>query len=188
MITSKKKLQEFILSDNNWLKTESIKSKIIERVANYPSYALRKYLQFLRKQEYYINTAKGNKVKGLLGLYFEGKKNRLGMRLGIEIGPNCFGKGLQIYHVGSIIVNSAVKAGENVKLHGANCIGNNGKSNAVPKLGNNVDVGYGAVVIGGIEIADNVKIGANAVVLDSILEEGCTVVGIPAKIVRRDME
>lgn len=188
MINSKRELYEFVLADNNWLRPVSIKEKIIERVANYPSYSLRKYLLFLRKQEYYINTANGNKLKGLLGLYFEGKKNRLGMRLGIEIGPNCFGKGLQIYHVGSIIVNPAVRAGENIKLHGANCIGNNGKTDAVPKLGNNVDIGYGAVIIGDIEIADNVIIGANAVVIESILEEGCTVVGIPAKIVSRNME
>lgn len=188
MIVSKKKFYEFVLADNNWGKPVSIKERIVERVVNYPSYILRQYLLFLRKQEYYVNTADNNKIKGLLGLYYERKKNNLGIQLGIEIGPNCFEKGLQIYHVGSIIVNPAVKAGENVKLHGANCIGNNGKSNAVPKLGNNIDIGYGAVIIGDIEIADNVKIGANAVVLESILEEGCTVVGIPAKIVKRDVE
>ena len=149
---------------------------------------LRKYLYYLRKQEYYINTAKGNKVKGILGLYYERKKNSLGIRLGIEIGPNCFEKGLQIYHTGSIIVNSDVKAGENVKLHGNNCIGNNGISEKVPKIGNNVDIGYGAVLIGDIVIANNVKIGANAVVNHSILEDGCTVVGIPAKIIKKSME
>lgn len=181
LITSKRELDEFILSDNNWLRPVSIKEKIIERVANYPSYSLRKYLQFLRKQEYYINTANSNKLKGFLGLYFEGKKNRMGVRLGIEIGPNCFGKGLQIYHVGSIIVNPVVRAGENIKLHGANCIGNNGKTDAVPKLGNNVDIGYGAVIIGDIEIADNVIIGANAVVNCSILKPGSVVVGVPAR-------
>lgn len=181
LITSKRELYEFLLADNNWLRPVKVKEKFIERVANYPSYALRKYLKFLRKQEYYINTARGNKLKGLLGIYFEGKKNRMGMRLGIEIGPNCFEKGLQIYHVGSVIVNPAVRAGENIKLHGSNCIGNNGKNNEVPKIGNNVDIGYGAVVIGGIEIADNVTIGANAVVNRSILEPGSVVVGVPAR-------
>lgn len=185
MITSKKELYEYIAADNDWFRPKSSKERIIEWLANYPSYALRKYLYSLRKQEYYINTANGNKLKGFLGLYYERKKNKLGIRLGIEIGPNCFGKGLQIYHIGSIIVNPAVRAGENCKLHGGNCIGNNGKTQEVPQIGNNVDIGYGAVVIGNIMISDNVKIGANAVVNRSVLEEGCTSVGIPSQIVRK---
>ena len=181
MITSKIELKEYISADNDWLRPVGIKQKVIERFVRYPSFALRKYLLYLRKQEYYINTANGNRIKGLLGLYFERKKNSLGNQLGIEIGPNCFGKGLQIYHIGSIIVNPAVRAGENVKLHGGNCIGNNGISKSVPRLGNNVDIGYGAVLIGNIEIADNAKIGANAVVNKSFLEAGSVIVGVPAK-------
>ena len=111
MITSKKDLMEYIKADNQWLIPVTIKEKVIECVASYPSRILRKYLRYLRKQEYYINTANGSKWKGLLAVYYEGRKNRLGTRLGIEIGPNCFGKGLNIYHSGSIIVNPAVRAG-----------------------------------------------------------------------------
>ena len=66
-------------------------------------------------------------------------------------------------------------------MHGGNCIGNNGLTEAVPHIGNRVDIGYGAVIIGDVEIADDVKIGANAVVNKSILEPGCTVVGVPAR-------
>lgn len=183
MITSKKEFCEYVQADNTWLRPTNIKGEIVERFACYPSYALRKYLYYLRKQEYYINTARGNKFKGIMGIYYERKKNKLGIRLGIEIGPNCFGKGLQIYHIGSIIVNSNVRAGENCKLHGGNCIGNNGKTLEAPCLGNNVDIGYGAAIIGPIEIADDVKIGANAVVNSSVLEKGKTCVGIPAKVI-----
>lgn len=184
MITSKEELKDFLALDNNWFLPTSFKERVVERVAKYPTFVLRKYVLYLRKQEYFVNTAGKSKIKGLLGLYYERKKNDLGMRLGIEIGPNCFGKGLQIYHSGSIIVNPNVRAGDNIKLHGDNCIGNNGKTEGVPRIGNNVDIGYGAVLIGDIAIADNVKIGANAVVNQSILEEGCTVVGVPAKIVK----
>ena len=134
----------------------------------------------LRKQEYYINTAKGNKIKGFMGLYYERKKNKLGLRLGIEISPNSFGKGLQIYH-GNIVINNNVKAGENCKLHGFNCIGNNGKTSDAPILGDNIDLGVGAVIIGNVSIANNVTIGANAVVNRSISDENSTYVGIPAK-------
>lgn len=184
MITSRENLSEYIESDNNWLRPKSFKERLIEKNVKYPSYVLRRYLLYLRKQEYFINTCH-NRISGLLGLYYERKKNMLGNKIGLEIGPNCFGKGLQVYHIGSIIVNHSVKAGENVKLHGGNCIGNNGITDDVPIIGNNVDIGYGAVLIGGIKIADNVTIAANAVVNKSVLEEGCTVAGVPAKIVKR---
>lgn len=184
MILSKKDLIEYIEADNQWLIPTTNKEKVIECFTSYPSHILRKYLRYLRKQEYYINTANGSKWKGFLAIYYEGKKNRLGIRLGLEIGPNCFEKGLNLYHSGSIVINPAVRAGENCSLHGANCIGNNGLTEDVPKLGNEVDLGYGAVIIGNVEIADGVKIGANALVNQSVLEPGCTVAGVPAKIVK----
>lgn len=186
MIASKDDLNCYIAADNRFLIPGNLKSKIVADFASYPTQSIKRYLRYLRKQEYYINTAKGSKIKGLLGLLYERKKNRLGMRLGIEIGPNCFGKGLSIWHAGSIVVNSNVRAGDNCTLHGANCIGNNGKTQEVPRIGKNVDFGYGAVIIGDIEIVDNVKIGANAVVNKSVTEPGCTVVGIPARVICKD--
>lgn len=184
MIRSKKELSEYIRADNDWLLPERMKEKMITSFVCYPSKSLKRFLFYLRKQEYYINTAEGNRVKGLLNLYYERKKNKLGLKLGIEIGPNCFGKGLNLYHGGSIVVNPAVRAGENCSLHGGNCIGNNGISKEVPHLGNNVDIGYGAVLIGGITIADDIKIGANAVVNRSFTEPGVTIAGVPAKVVK----
>lgn len=181
MIRSKKELQEYIERDNAVLTVAGLKWKLIECYAAYPMYYLRKYLKYLRLQEFYINTAGKNKLKGLIALHFERKKNRLGIRLGIEIGPNSFGKGLCIWHAGNIVINPNARIGENCVLHGANCVGNNGKTEGTPRIGNNVDIGYGAVVIGDIEIADNVTIGANAVVNRSVLEPGCTIAGIPAK-------
>ena len=184
MIRTKQDLYEYIMSDNVMYRSRTLKYKLISRFCHYTSYELERYLYNLRKQEYYINTANGNKVKGILGLYYERKVNKLGNRLGIEIGPNCFGKGLSVYHIGSIIINPAVKAGDNCKLHGANCIGNNGKTQGVPRIGNNVDIGYGAVVIGDIEIADDVVIGANAVINKSVLVPGSVVVGIPGNTIK----
>lgn len=183
MIENKKDLKEYLKLDNPWLCPQGTKEQIIEHIGAYPTAAFRKYLRLLRKQEYYINTAKGSKLKWLLSLICEGRKNRLGMRLGIEMGPNCFGKGLNLYH-SNVVINPAVRAGDNCSLHGANCIGNNGLTAGVPKLGNNVDVGYGAIIIGDITVADGVKIGANAVVNRSVTEPGCTVAGVPAKIVK----
>ena len=53
-----------------------------------------------------------------------------------------------------------------------------------PTLQNNVMVGTGARVLGPINIGNNVKIGASAVVLKDVADN-VTVVGIPAKIVQK---
>ena len=180
MIKTKKELKEYIQADNNWLLAKTLKDKLVSKIASYPTRVLKKYLKYLRKQEYYLNTGKGFRA-----IYYEGKKNRLGLKLGIEIGPNVFGKGLNLYHAGNIVINPAVRVGANCSLHGGNCIGNNGITQDVPVIGDNVDIGFGAVIIGGITIASNVKIGANAVVNRSITEENCVVAGVPAKIVKR---
>lgn len=180
MINSKEELKEYISADNAWYDPSNTKGRLIASMVHYSGWRLKKYLYYLRKQEYYVNTANGNKLKGFMGLFYERRKNILGEKLGIEIGPNCFGKGLQIHHA-SIVVNSSVRAGENCILHGGNCIGNNGFAQEVPKLGNNVDVGYGAILIGDIQIADDCVIGANAFVNHSFVDRGSTIVGVPAR-------
>lgn len=96
-----------------------------------------------------------------------------------------FGEGLKIWH-GNVIINGNAVLGDNVIFHGNNCIGNNNSSSA-PQIGNNVNIGYGAVVIGDIKIADDVKIGACSLVNKDILEKGAVVVGIPAKIIRQNI-
>ena len=56
-----------------------------------------------------------------------------------------------------------------------------------PHIGNNVDIGAGAKVIGRITIGNNVNIGANAVVLDDIPDNSIAV-GIPARVIPRSPE
>ncbi|MCD8236262.1 MAG: hypothetical protein LUD00_06335 [Prevotellaceae bacterium] len=48
-----------------------------------------------------------------------------------------------------------------------------------------MDIGQNAQVLGKVSIADAVKIGAGAIVVNSVLEEGVTLVGVPAKIIRK---
>ena len=186
MIKTKQELKDYIAADNKWYCQNSRKWRIIDAFTSTPYYSLKKYLKYLRTYEYYYNNSRGSKWNTYLGYYYLRKKNRLGARLGVEIGPNCFGKGLSIWHGGSIVVNPNVKAGENCVLHGANCIGNNGKTDGCPKLGDNVELGYGAVIIGDVTIADNTVIGANAVVNRPIEQEGGTYVGVPGKRLLRE--
>lgn len=52
-------------------------------------------------------------------------------------------------------------------------------------IGKNCLLGAGCCVLGDITIGNNVKIGANAVVLENV-PDNCTVVGVPAKIIKRE--
>lgn len=116
MIESKKELSEYIKADDDWLIPKQCKDKIVSSFACYLTKSLKKFLYYLRKQEYYINTSQGKLFKGLLNLYLERKKNKLGLKLGIEIGPNCFGKGLNLYNSESItIIISRMSFIENCK-------------------------------------------------------------------------
>lgn len=180
MIKTKEDLKEYIKSDNSWYTTTGWKSRMIDFISSDNRRTLKKFLILLRKSEYHLNNTEGSRYHTYLYWYYEGRKNRLGRKLGIEIYPNCFGKGLEIWHAGGIVVNPAVKAGENCVLHGGNCIGNKGSINVNPVLGNNVDIGFGASIVGDVYVADNTVIGANAVVVKSVNERGKIVVGVPA--------
>jgi serine O-acetyltransferase len=98
------------------------------------------------------------------------------------LGRNAdLGPGFVILHSIGVVIHSNVRAGRNlVVYHGVTLGAEHGKT---PVLGDNVYIGAGAKVIGGVHIGSNVRIGANAVVTKDI-PDGATVVGIPARIIR----
>jgi serine O-acetyltransferase len=100
----------------------------------------------------------------------------------VVIGRNAeIGPGLVIVHSIGIVINSNVKAGKNLVIEHGVTIG--AEKNRSPILGDNVFIGAGAKIIGGIKIGSDVKIGANAVVTKD-LPDGATAVGVPARIVK----
>lgn len=139
-----------------------------------------RYIKYLRKCEYYYNNRKKSAWAKVMYIWYRRRKNTLGSRIGVEIWENSFGKGLVIHHNGNIVVNRECRVGENCELHGDNCLGNAGVGANVPTIGDNVNIGVGAKVVGKITLADNIKIGANAVVNKSFYESEITLVGIPA--------
>lgn len=139
-----------------------------------------KYMVLLRKEEYLIKKMKSNKLYFMIFLINRRKKNKLGLKLGMNIPPNVFDRGLLIYHANGIVINKNAKVGKNCKLHGQVCIGNNGKTEIAPILGDNVDIGIGAKIIGEVKIANNIVIGSNSVVTKNFEENGITILGIPA--------
>ena len=93
-----------------------------------------------------------------------------------EIGP-----GLRIHHFGNIFIHSGVKIGSNCTLRQGVTIGNRHEGGGVPVLGDHVELGAYAQVLGEIRIGDGARIGALSVVLQDV-PPGATAVGIPAKI------
>lgn len=154
------------------------KERILEWLIRPEQYYIRRFLRFLRQEERYTFSSPNK----LLAFWYKGRKNRLGSRLGFIIGAGCFDEGLTIWHYGSIIVNPKARIGKNCQIHGNCCIGNlRPDSQDSPIIGDNVDIGQGAQILGGIRIANNVRIGAGSIVIKDVLTEGATVVGIPGK-------
>ena len=119
---------------------------------------------------------------GVKSIYFIKKLSRLRAITGIELNPNCAGPGIHISH-GKIVVGSIAKLGKNCKILSDVTIGGQGRYDrcGAPQIGDRVFIGSGAKIIGNITIADDVVIGANSVVIHSIMEAGITVAGNPAQ-------
>lgn len=160
----------------------SFKEKLLNWLIRPERYYIDRYVSFLRKEEHYTF----NKRNSIMAFWYKARKNRLGSRLGFIISAGCFGEGLQIEHYGSIIVNPKARIGRNCKIHGNCCIGSTGGyPDDSPVIGDNVDIGQGGQILGGIRIADNVKIGAGAVVVKDVLTPGVTVVGVPGHVIEK---
>ncbi len=147
------------------------------------SYEIFRWIKELRISEYYAKERdeKGGLLNKVRCLFHGRKMTKYGNALGYFISTGVLGKDVKIFHRGNVIINYRSVIGDGCKLHGDNCIGNNGSTTDCPVLGKNVDVGIGAKIIGGVTIADDIKIGANAVVTKSFLEPGITIAGVPAK-------
>lgn len=140
-----------------------------------------RYLKYMRYEQYYHNK-KGILAKILL-LYNKRRKNLLGRKLGgYEMRGDNIGAGLRLYHNGNIIIHGNAIIGKKCKIHGGSvCIGNNGYDNSCPVIGDNVDIGVSVKIIGNCKIANDITIGAGAVVVSSFEEEGITIAGVPAR-------
>ncbi len=115
------------------------------------------------------------RVPGLPGLIQRRIMRHYGME--ILIGAD-IGGGLYVAHpVGCVIVPA--RMGRNCSVIAAVTIGMRNEW-AFPVIGDNVFIGAGARVLGGICVGDNAVIGANAVVIHDV-PPGETAVGVPAR-------
>jgi serine O-acetyltransferase len=109
---------------------------------------------------------------------------------GIEIHPGAkIGLGFFIDHGMGVVIGETAEVGDFVTLFQGVTLGGTGKERGKrhPTIGNHVVVGAGAKILGAIRIGDNVKIGANSVVLKSVPPHS-TVIGVPARIIKMEGE
>ncbi|HEV2990117.1 MAG TPA: serine O-acetyltransferase [Candidatus Angelobacter sp.] len=106
---------------------------------------------------------------------------------GIEVAVRCrIGKGLVLPHTQGTVIGAA-SIGEDATIFqgvtlGAKELDIDYRDNCRPTVGDGVLIGAGAKILGGVSIGHRVRIGANAVVLES-LPDGVLAAGVPAKIV-----
>ena len=106
---------------------------------------------------------------------------------GIEIHPGAkIGRRFFIDHGMGVVIGETSEIGDDVLIYQGVVLGGttHEKKKRHPTLGNGVVVGAGAILLGDIVIGDEARIGAGSVVVTS-LDPKTTVVGVPARVVRR---
>lgn len=136
----------------------------------------------IRKYQYYCGSP--SRLAHLLAQLYSAKLMR---RYGIYIAENCqIGLGFKIWHPHGIIINN-VTIGTNFNVQHNCTIGRKtlgiGTPGTCPTLGNNVTMYANSIIIGPVQIGDDVTIGANSLVNKDLLEPG-VYVGSPVKKIR----
>jgi putative colanic acid biosynthesis acetyltransferase WcaB len=110
--------------------------------------------------------------------------------VGVELPVTAtIGPRLRLYHPHCIVLSPHCRLGSDCHLRQGVTIGNRvdrmGNELGVARLGDDVELGATCAVIGDVEIGDHARIGALAVVLNSVPAWG-VVVGNPGRVIRID--
>lgn len=107
---------------------------------------------------------------------------------GIEIHPGAqIGPGFFIDHGSGIVIGETAVVGEDCIMFHQVTLGGTGhlKGKRHPTIGNRVFMGTGATLLGPIQVGDDVRIGAETVIINRDVPSNATVVGAPGRIVKR---
>lgn len=106
---------------------------------------------------------------------------------GIEIHPGAsIGRRFFIDHGMGVVIGETAVVGDDCTLYHGVTLGGTSwqKGKRHPTLGNDVVVGAGAKILGPLNIGSSSRVGSNAVVMKDV-PDGCTVVGVPGRVVKR---
>ena len=175
MIKSREEYREYVREDRKAL--NRVDRKFPLSLFDWPL----RYQLTMRRAEYYTNCKTHPLYKPFV-LFFQLSHRIMGNRCGYSIPLNTCGKGLNLAHVGTVVINANARIGDYCRIHADVNIGTSaGAGGEAPTIGNNVYIGPGAKIYGKITIADGIAIGANAVVNKSFLQPNISIAGIPAK-------
>jgi len=173
MIKSKKDYKYYLECDRIALGKKYLKPKFVGD-------EIWRFEIMMRKTEYYKNCSK-TIIQKIYSKWLQYRYYKMRIKLGFSIPLNVFGPGLSIAHYGTIVVNGNAKVGKNCRIQECTTIGATNGSKKAPILGDNIFIGSGARIIGNISIANDIAIGANAIVNKSFEMPGITIAGVPAR-------
>lgn len=179
MIRNRSEYRQFIAADA--LAMEVDITSFFSRLKAYLTNPRWRFIRKLRRVEFYQNAK--DPISRLVARWFWLDYKRYGMKLGFSIPPNVCDEGLSLPHYGTLVISKKAKIGKNARIH--ICVNIGESSTGTPSIGDNVYIGPGAKLFGGIKLGNNVRIGANAVVNKSFEEDNIVLAGVPAKIVKR---
>jgi len=108
---------------------------------------------------------------------------------GVEIHPAAeIGRRFFIDHGTGVVIGETAEIGDDCVLFHNVTLGGTGKHRGKrhPTVGHSVLIGTGATLLGPIRVGDGAKIGAGAFIRMHDVPAGCTAVGVPARIVKRE--
>jgi serine O-acetyltransferase len=110
---------------------------------------------------------------------------------GIEIHPGAtLGRRVFIDHGMGIVIGETAEVGDDCTIYQGVTLGGTSLTPGTkrhPTLGRGVIVSAGAKVVGSFTVGDGARVGANSVLLQPV-PPGATAVGIPARIVAKDLD
>lgn len=140
-----------------------------------------KFIKILRLAQYYKNTSK------LKYLYYKLLHRKMMFKYGYQIPINTsIGRGFYLGHFGNVVINGNTKIGKNVNIANGVTIGrtNRGDKKGYPTIGDNVWIGANSVIVGDVNIGNNVLV-APLTYINVDIPSNSIVLGNPAKIISR---
>ncbi|AZB19267.1 serine acetyltransferase [Chryseobacterium indologenes] len=161
--------KDFYRESGKWLSTLKIWAKCINPNLH--------YIYILRKAQQY-------KKRSVSGVFWRMVLRHYQIKYGFQIYPETeIGEGFYLGHWGALVINPKTKIGKNCNIAQGVTIGqqNRGKNEGFPIIGDEVWIGPNAVVVGNVNIGNNVLIAPNAYVNFDVPADS-VVVGNPGKI------